>query len=274
MFDKFCIADTTETKKYLEYYLKMWEGKNDEDRGMFAVTTRMLIDAVNQYNELLPYMLNKDIYSRDYNSFFNLKSAIRDATIEREDRLFDKRDHVYIIIENENYLLVSPKTHRGSLKYGANTKWCTASTNNEAIFKSYVSKGTLGYLISKRGPISDNYKKIAFYLDGENSISGKIQIFNTLDKQIGDKDLVLGGWSFDDVLSTIFYFRIFDSKLDQIKKAKLEVNQVIEMFNAFNPELLAKNLNILGQDADGNYLGYITETIENFTKSLKKFGIK
>lgn len=59
------------------------------------------------------------------------------------------------IWENDDMLIVVPKSHVGACKFGQGTKWCTASKTNN-YFDSYYKKGILYRVLQK----NDNYKEL------------------------------------------------------------------------------------------------------------------
>ena len=63
VFSFFEEADKTPTKKYLEYYLKIWDTRSSS---LVTVTKNKIVDNVKEFDELLPYIVQKDIYN--YNS--------------------------------------------------------------------------------------------------------------------------------------------------------------------------------------------------------------
>ena len=127
-FSKFVAADSTPTKKYLDFMLKTWEDRKTDGRYR---TTISIIEAVNKFHELTPYIENKDIYSKEYyGNFSKLIDVIEAAEVVREEKNFNKEEHINVLLETDEFFLLQPKTHKGSMKYGANTKWCTTSKNN------------------------------------------------------------------------------------------------------------------------------------------------
>ena len=84
-------------------------------------------------------------------------------------------------------MIVSPKTHRASCYYGANTKWCTSS-RDIGQYKHYTNSGILFYLINKK-----NNEKLAIYIPffsspiTPNRVRQSIEsleVFNELDVDI------------------------------------------------------------------------------------------
>lgn len=275
IFDKFLLADRTETKKYLEYYLKMWDGKDELERFMRGVTTKTLIDTVNKFNELLPYISCKDIYNTIYTDFTFLKDTVINASKEREDKQFDKKEHVHVILDTETFIMVYLKTHKGSLKYGAGTKWCTASKGNESIFKRYIARGGLAYLITKTDIKENNFKKVAFRTDGKDHLSTELEIYNSNDTRITEREMIDKGWSVEDVQLAMISYRVFTFNLEKVKKAKSDIEKVVNMFKNFDSVDLIENMKIIGQEINENddFITDIKKSISKFTNFTKNFGI-
>ena len=188
-FNKFVEADRTKTKKYLEYYCKVWINKKEYN---FPGSSSELIYVINEFEANLPYIQNKDIYSQYYNNVKNLYSAVDAAIQLKEEKTFVKEGNVEILEENDDYILLRPLTHTGSVKYGANTKWCTAGRNSEHTFESYFNGGYLAYLISKNIMGDANYQKVAFYCQYD-AFFGQISSYNTLDKEFHSSQMITAG---------------------------------------------------------------------------------
>lgn len=84
-----------------------------------------------------------------------------------------EREKLY---EDNNFLLVVPLTHTASCKYGANTKWCTSSSD-DTMFKKHNRMGSLSYLIIKNKELQDKLgsEKFGIYMNkpGENYLGGR-----------------------------------------------------------------------------------------------------
>ena len=72
-FTKFVSADFTPTKKYLDFMLRVWDNRlNIEGH----ITVNVIIELVKEFDSLLPYIENKDIYSKEYTDLSVLKNVI------------------------------------------------------------------------------------------------------------------------------------------------------------------------------------------------------
>ncbi len=266
-FIKFVNGDKTPTKKYLEYMLKMWTKQS-----YVIKTTLNLIEAVHEFDDLIPYIPLKDIYHFEYNDFEFLLGMIERAREEREERTFNKDEHCDTLLENDEYFLIRPKTHRGSLKYGYNTKWCTASRHNKPTFDRYYNNGVLGYLISKTER-SENINKVAFYIDySQPALSGDISIYDSKDKEINEKVLLENGWNENDIVKIIMTFRYVSLKLrdkkeslDFIKKFEKDLENL-----KFND--LEKHIKNINENHDISVLNDFIQKINNVQENIKKYG--
>lgn len=272
-FTKFVEADKTPTKKYVEFLLKTWSRR---DMNGCVRTTAQLISLVHKFDELLPYIEEKDIYNKNYTWVPALQKVIDDAESEKEFKSFDRKDHVEVLYEDDKILFLIPKTHKGSLKYGANTRWCTASRNNASTFNNYSKSGLLAYLIDKTGKNTAHYQKVAFYLSwNEIGITSAIDIYNTNDNVCGDKMIIKGGWDDEVLFKMMTIFRLKFINYKKIKTSIDTVNSFGETLKRLNFDLLKDSLEKLEQSIEPSYISNLKENIDSFLEKLntKKYGI-
>lgn len=108
---------------------------------------------------------------KDINSFETLQSL--EALVEELEELkkeSPQRDKIY---EDDRFIVVVPKTHSASCKYGAFSNWCV-STSNESYYKQYTENGMLAFIIWKedmhgvdldKAKENDNVYKLAVEVD-------------------------------------------------------------------------------------------------------------
>jgi hypothetical protein len=262
-FERFVEGDTTPTKKYLEYMLLLWTCK----RGSTSFTTSQLIKEVKRFDSLLPYHKNKDIYSSDY-MYFSYLVRINNSSEEiKDEKTFNRDEHANVIFEDDNYLLLEPKTHKGSLKYGANTKWCTASKGNPQTFTNYVKRGCLVYLIDKKNSKGD-VSKVAFYNEKGGPLSGQILMYNQKDTCVTEHNLLSEGWSIQLIVDFIMRYRLHYFNLLRIKKSRDEVNKIVSVIKTLDLSSLSKNMEILKGAGSTEFEG-VKDTIDNFVKRIE-----
>ena len=267
-FNKFVEADVTPTKKYLEFMIKTWTNRGTV---MVYTTTKIIIDIVKKFDSLLPYIDNKDIYHKDYADLALLYYVIDTAEAARDEKTFVREEHANVLIENDRYLLLQPTTHRGSLKYGAGSKWCTASKRDPEVFTRYTKNGYLAYLIDKTKKVSGTGGKMALYLDySECSINGKIDFFNTIDSNVTVSSVRAYDWDESDLFDIVTTFRYYHIKMKTIKKDRDFVDGFVISLTKLNFEEFEKSLNNLEDKGANVYTLKIKEKVEEFLSKLNK----
>ena len=274
-FSKFEEADFTPTKKYLDFMLKTWEDRKTE--GPYR-TTGSVIDAVNKFHNLIPYIENKDIYSKEYyGNFGKLIDVIGVAEVVREEKNFNKEEHIDVLLETSEFLLLQPKTHKGSIKYGANTKWCTTTKNNESIFNRYTRDGFLGYLIDKTETKNGDYKKVALYLEyNSGGINDNVKLYDVKDKYATEDDLIQSGWDIEKLFEIITMFRYHFIKVKENKRSKDFVNTFVNTLNKLDFNKFEFHMNKLDDECDLSYIKGAQSKVESFLESLNKskYGVR
>jgi hypothetical protein len=274
-FSKFEEADFTPTKKYLDFMLKTWEDRKTEAPYR---TTGSIIDAVHKFHNLIPYIENKDIYSKEYyGNFGKLTDVIEDAEVVREEKNFNKEEHINVLLETDEFLLIQPKTHKGSMKYGSNTKWCTTTKNNESIFNRYTRDGFLGYLIDKPGTKTGDYKKVALYLEYNcGGINDNVKLYDVKDKYATEDDLTQSGWDIEKLFEIITMFRYHFIKVKENKRSKDFVNTFVNTLNKLDFNKFEFHMNKLDDECDLSYIKGAQSKVESFLESLNKskYGVR
>ena len=237
--------DTTPTKKYLPYLFQTWNKRNSIRN--FNWSSRQLTTWVMAFDSLLPYIENKDIYSKDYLDLFFLRDVVTKAEETKQEKLFVKEDHVEVILENDNFFIIRPLTLEGSIKYGSGTKWCT-TMKEYRYFKDYTNSNYLYYLISKKERNS-NYNKVAMLTEGKKNImSGPIRFWNEKDIEINENTVINNNWSFYELFEIITTIRTHSYELSIIHQAKKDVDNVIHKLQSINLEELMKKIELLNID--------------------------
>lgn len=267
-FERFVKGDKTPTKKYLEYLVKSWVNRKENG---FPNTIDSLISLVRKFDDVLPYIENKDIYSKNYVKYSNLKFTIEKAEEDRIEKTFNKGEHISVLTENENHILVIPKTHVGSLKYGAKTKWCTASKNDLRIFNNYSNNGLLVYILDKKNSKTEDYRKVAFYLQySEQDFSSNITMFNAKDAKITETAMIENGWTVDDIFEFTTMFRYAFYKRKYFIKANKEVDTFVHILSSLDFNKFNENLKKLEHSLDDSYISNIKNQVDNFLTKLKQ----
>lgn len=274
-FEKFKNADRTPTKKYLDFMLKTWE---DRKTSSTYRTSGSIIDLVNKFNDLLPYIENKDIYSKEYyGNLQGLINIVNKAQELKEEKTFVREEHSVVLFENDEILFIQPTTHRGSMKYGANTRWCTTSKNDPGTFNRYVKSGLLVYLIDKTETKSASYKKVAFYHGyGNRGLNDSIELFNVNDSNVNETSIINGGWSEEVLFELFMTFRYYFGKTKEIKKNKDYVDTFVHTLTTLDFTKFEEHLSKLEEGTNISYIRNTKEKVEAFLESLNKskYGVR
>lgn len=270
-FIKMVEFDFTGTHKYLEYMLKSWISRNGY--GMNHSITQ-LFNEVKRFDGLLPYHVTKDIYSQEFNSYPKLVEMNDKAQIVKDDKTFVREEHANVLYEDDELIMVSPKTHRGSLKYGAGTTWCTASKSNPNTFQNYAKNGCLVYLIDKTESKTKNFQKIAFYNNSGHSLSGEISIYSQNDNETNESRLVEKGWKPEKLAELMLRFRAYHVDREAVKRAKSKVESLIDAMKNINLDELHSNLKYLEKRGESEFKdvdNLVNTFVSTVEKSLDKF---
>ena len=123
----------------------------------------------------------KDINQYTNPTFLETLMEIVDSKKSNKEIERELKTQAEKLFEDDEVLVVKPKTHAASCYYGANTKWCTTTKGSSNYFKQYAEKGGLYYFLNKKTGI-----KIALSKDNKNN---SIEVYNAADKEIKLEDL-------------------------------------------------------------------------------------
>lgn len=255
-------GDTTPTKKYLEYMCSVYPQISN---------ARRIIDEIKLFDSLLPYMKEKDIYSPIYRDISNLFEQNEKAQEIKDEKSFNREEHVDVIHETDEYIIVRPKTHKGSLKYGANTRWCTASKNNLGTFNSYSKNKFLIYLVRKKTK-GNNWDKVAFYYQSnKNFLTDEFLIYTSNDNLVSGRDFMSSDWTLEQVID--INLRIQNYIMMKIYKqiTKEKVDGVISSLKNLDLNEFIQNVKFLknsGQEVETNINELLIEINEKLTKII------
>lgn len=263
-FNFFVESDTTPTKKYLEYMLSVWSRRRLTN---YSTTKKGIVKDVFEFDTLIDYIKNKDIYDKSYTSLIKLEEVIEKAKELKEEKTFDKSKEAIILEETDEHVLLVPLTHKASLKYGSNTKWCTASKSYPGNFTSY-SKDCLIYLVDKTNTKKNNTNKIAFYIPLSANINSGYQVFNELDRNVDLDDLIKYGWKREDIFRFDYYARNYRYNKYDMKITKEKVDRVVSFMKNIDFDEFNENLKKMKIDSKFDSTE-IKTTFENFYLKIK-----
>jgi len=112
-----------------------------------SIIGRNRIQTFNKFAQLNERKLieNNDVTS--YKSFEEVEQAVSLAEMKLIDKELEKQ--IKKVYEDDTWLSLRPLSLEASMKYGANTKWCT-TTESGQYYARYSSRGVLIYNINKK----------------------------------------------------------------------------------------------------------------------------
>jgi hypothetical protein len=134
----------------------------------------------NNLRKFIEYNERGLIDNKDLTSYKNIGDIVRQISIA-EVRLLNKEliKQVHKMYEDDEWLVLRPLTRESSVKYGAGTKWCTASTNEEYQFYRYTRRGILIYTINKK-----TGQKVAAFKNTDPYNEPELSFWNEIDTRI------------------------------------------------------------------------------------------
>jgi len=117
---------------------------------------------------------NNDVTT--YSTWDEIEQAVALADVKSLDKKLEKE--IKKIYEDDEWLSLRPLSLEASMKYGANTKWCT-TTNTGQYYARYSSRGILIYNINKK----TGYK-VACFKNLDQSFDNEFSWWDVTDRRI------------------------------------------------------------------------------------------
>jgi hypothetical protein len=268
--NNFIEADKTPTKKYLDYLCKIWYHSRSLSNGSVnkPLTSNSLIKNVLLFDNLLAYIQNKDIYSPQYSTYKELKTVVENAQTLKDENEFKREEHIDVILENDDILLLRPKTYKGSLKYGSGTRWCTASKHSAVTYNNYYRNGWLFYLIRKK-PTNSDWDKVAFYIRsaGHGPAMNMVDTYCAKDVQHTSNGLLNADWNIIDLMNFHNLVRSVAVTEWRSRTASKRVKEFQNKLDSLNIDRVLEELVMVQKGVGSEY----QELIDGFKRSVENF---
>jgi len=195
--------------KYTDFVLKTIDPESD-----IAWWVESTIDELKVFDKYQSQFEKKDI--NQYKSFDELQSAVSSfKQKEKEKELESQTEKIY---EDDNFLVLIPKTEEASCKYGSGTKWCVTQKYSGHFGRYTSGKQALYFILRKKGNQTEPHYKIAVHI---NEL-GNETWWDAKDNPMDRNKLELFKEYFSEVYSTI---------LEHNKeKRKIDINEVNKIF--------------------------------------------
>lgn len=106
------------------------------------------LSALSKFEEYRNLGLIKSVDISNFKSFDDIHRIVNITDLKKIDKDMEKQ--IYVVFEDEEWLILRPLTHKSSMKYGMGTKWCTTQNDSPDYFQRYSKRGVLIYSINKK----------------------------------------------------------------------------------------------------------------------------
>ena len=262
-FEKLVDADTTPTTKYADYMCRLMLTKAENDK----YTVPMIVKLIKDFDAHIPFISNKDIYSKDYLFYNNARQIVDKAILDKEDSVFDRDKHVKVMVDNDDIFLCRVLTIEGSIKYGSNTKWCISAKKTHNPFLNYSRNNFIYFLIRKQ-PQNNIFDKIAILVSKGNPIMCEKQWWTTNDRTSDSGSLMKSNWRVSELVE-INNIVTADSVVEyRINSAKTSVDQFVNTLERLSFRDLTEDLRIL-ENNDNAKVEMLEKKFTNIVELLK-----
>lgn len=177
--------------KYTDWVLKQM----DMESGNFDTDVEVAVRLIKDFDKYQSQLEKKDI--NQYETIHELETTLKPVLERAEEKQLAKQAEK--IYEDDKFVVIKPKTHRASCKYGANTKWCTSSKDDQH-FKRYTNGGQeLYYIINKTNSTNQNYSKVAIHFDS----GGYAKYWDSQDTPMSERETSVLNYAFPEMIQAI-----------------------------------------------------------------------
>jgi hypothetical protein len=195
----------------------------------------------------------KDITQYENPEFIKTLMEIIDSKKTEREKERELKSQAERLYEDDDVLVIRPKSHAASCYYGANTKWCTSTGGSSEYFEKYIKLGLLYYFINKRKNV-----KMALYRNAEER---KTEVYNAQDKLVSLDDLRETFPNQNDLIDDLIGVGEFIKTLREFTRGKIDYRELEDSDDAI---LKVKPSDPLGQST----IVIDFDTDEKFFKAL------
>jgi hypothetical protein len=179
----------------------------------------------NEFVSKFDKVNNRDLST--YNTVEDIEKQL--SILEIKNISKELENQVIKLYEDDDFLIVKPLTWEASKKYGANTKWCTASKYDFDQYKNYSQSGILIYSINKiTGDKFAVFKRISHEYEKE------LSFWNSSDRRVDSIELNVSSKIMDVIRNEIFNCdkTNYESSNEEVrKKIELEYEKYYGTFH-------------------------------------------
>jgi hypothetical protein len=195
----------------------------------------------------------KDIAQYENPEFIRTLMGIVDSKKTEREKERELKSQAEKLYEDDDVLVIRPKSYAASCYYGANTKWCTTTKGSSGYFEKYIKTGLLYYFINKK-----ENTKMALYRNTEDR---KTEVYNAQDNLVSLENLRESFPNQNDLIDDLIGVGEFIKSLREFTRGKINSRELEDSDDAI---LQVKPSDPLGQST----IVIDFDKDENFFKSL------
>jgi hypothetical protein len=157
--------------KYVDFLIKHYKVDN-------------IVELINNFESVVNKLNNKDIFKYSIDELNNMLDGVK----SKSDIKKEVKSDVDKIFEDDDVLILNPKTHGASCLYGKGTKWCISAKDIKQHWSTYTTNKRIKFYFAFNKKLKENnplYKvAIAVYPNG------KREYWNAEDKKISKPDFL------------------------------------------------------------------------------------
>jgi len=152
-------GNASERETYYSWTLDQVPNKSEDERWGYSPLSRSVTTNIDNSelkvvkDNLEHFHENPSKYDiKDINQFQSITEF--DLAVEMAKQKLSRKEQKEIgaekIYEDDEFILILPKTHKAACRYGSNTKWCVTMRDRSSYFENYYSQGPIFFLVDKR----------------------------------------------------------------------------------------------------------------------------
>lgn len=160
----------------------------------------------------------KDIAQYENPEFIKTLMDIVDSKKTEREKERELKSQAEKLYEDDDVLVIRPKSYAASCYYGANTKWCTTTKGSSGYFDKYIKSGVLYYFIKKK-----ENTKMALYRNTEDR---KTEVYNAQDNLVSLDDLRVSFPNQNDLIDELIGSGEFIKALRAFTRGKIDSREL------------------------------------------------
>ena len=160
----------------------------------------------------------KDIAQYENPEFIRTLMDIVDSKKTEREKERELKSQAEKLYEDDDVLVIRPKSYAASCYYGANTKWCTTNKGSSGYFEKYIRTGLLYYFINKK-----ENTKMALYRNTEDR---KTEVYNSQDNLVSLEYLRESFPNQNDLIDDLIGVGEFIKSLREFTRGKIDYREL------------------------------------------------